>query len=102
MKLGTTWEKLQTVAAFRTSPLFDANEQAALDLAERMTITGQDVSDEAFAALREHFTERQMVELVAIAGLENLRSKMNRALRIEANGLCVLPGAAAPAGTAGR
>ena len=102
MKLGTTWEKLQAVAAFRTSPLFDARERAALDLAERMTITGQDVSDEAFAALHKHFSEPEIVELVAIAGLENLRSKMNRALRIEANGLCVLPEAATPAGPAGR
>lgn len=102
MKLGTKWEKLQAVAAFRASSLFDARERAALDLAERMTITGQDVSDGAFAALRKHFSEPEIVELVAIVGLENLRSKMNRALRIEANGLCVLPGAATPAGTAGR
>lgn len=102
MKLGVAWEKLQATQAFRTSPLLDARERVALELAERMTITGQDVLDETFAALREHFTEPQIVELVAIAGLENLRSKMNRALRIEANGLCVLPGVPTPAGTAGR
>jgi alkylhydroperoxidase family enzyme len=102
MKLGVAWDKLQAVEAFRTSPLFDARERAALDLAERMTITGRDVSDEAFAALRGHFSEPETVELVAIVGLENLRSRMNRALRIEANGLCLLPGAPRAAPAAGR
>ena len=62
----------------------------AFELAERMTITGQRVDDELFARVLKHFTEDEAVELVAIAGYENMRSKMNVALGIEAQGFCVI------------
>ena len=62
----------------------------AFELAERMTITGQRVDDELFARVRKHFPEDETVELVAIAGYENMRSKMNVALGIEAQGFCVI------------
>lgn len=47
-----------------------------------MTITGRDVSDELFAALREHFTDDEIVELTEIIAWENASAKFNRALRI--------------------
>ena len=62
----------------------------AFELAERMTITGELVDDELFARVRKHFSEDETVELVAIAGYENMRSKMNVALGIEAQGFCVI------------
>jgi alkylhydroperoxidase family enzyme len=58
-----------------------------------MTITGERVDDELFARVLEHFSEDEAVELVAIAGYENMRSKMNVALGIEAQGFCVMGGA---------
>ena len=77
--------------AFRTSELFDERERVAFELAERMTITGERVDDELFALVRKHFSEDETVELVAIAGYENMRSKMNVALGIEAQGFCAIP-----------
>ena len=62
----------------------------AFELAERMTITGERVDDELFERVRKHFSEDETVELVAIAGYENMRSKMNVALGIEAQGFCVI------------
>ena len=62
----------------------------AFELAERMTITGQRVDDELFARVRKHFSEDETVELVAIASYENMRSKMNVALGIEAQGFCAI------------
>jgi len=56
-----------------------------------MTITGQKVTDELFAAARRHFSEAQVVELTAAAALENFRSKFNVALGIESQGFCILP-----------
>lgn len=58
-----------------------------------MTSPGQAVDDELFARLRRHFSEDEIVELVAIAGFENMRSRMNIALGIEAQGFCVLDAA---------
>jgi alkylhydroperoxidase family enzyme len=57
-------------------------ERLALSYADAMTITGRDVSDELFAALREHFTDDEIVELTEIIAWENASAKFNRALRI--------------------
>ena len=83
--------KLQAAANWRDSVLFSAEEQLALDYAERMTITGQRVDDTLFAGLKAHFSEAQIVELTAAIALENFRSKFNPALGIEAQGFCLLP-----------
>ena len=62
----------------------------ALELGERMTISTERVDDDLIARVRTHFSEEETVELVAIAGYENMRSKMNVALGIEAQGFCVM------------
>lgn len=58
-----------------------------------MTVTSERVDDDLVARVRKHFSEDETVELVAIAGYENMRSKMNVALGIEAQGFCVIGGA---------
>jgi len=92
MQRGASEEKIRQVATWRESALFSAMERDALEYAERITITGDQVSDELFARLRSHFTEAQIVELTAAVALENFRSKFNVPLRVEAQGFCVLPG----------
>ena len=92
MQAGATEEKIRAVPAWRESALFSAVERDALEYAERITITGEKVSDELFARLRGHFTEAQVVELTAAVALENFRSKFNVPLGIEAQGFCILPG----------
>jgi alkylhydroperoxidase family enzyme len=47
-----------------------------------MTITGQDVSDEFFARLKNAYTDDQIIELTAVIAWENSSSKFNRALRV--------------------
>jgi hypothetical protein len=49
------------------------------------------VSDEQFAELRRHFSEREIVELTAQAAFENFRARFNRSLRIEDDGFAALP-----------
>lgn len=83
--------KLAELANWRGSVLFSGEEQAALDYAERMTITGERVDDALFARLQQHFSDAQIVELTAVIALENFRSKFNPALGIEAQGYCLLP-----------
>lgn len=93
MQAGAAMEKIQEIARFRESARFTERERVALDVAERMTITGERVDDELFALARRHFSEAEFVELAATVALENFRSKLNVALGIEAQGFCVLPGA---------
>ena len=90
MQAGSDEEKIRQVPAWRESALFSDLERAALEYAERMTITGEKVTDELWARLRAYFTEAQMVELTAAVALENFRSKFNVPLQVEAQGFCVL------------
>jgi len=69
---------------------FTENLEPAFSTMEVTGPSGQRVDDEMFARVRKHFSEDETVELVAIAGYENMRSKMNVALGIEAQGFCVL------------
>ena len=91
MQTGASEDKIRQLPAWRESPLFSPLERDALDYAEKITITGEKVSDDLFVRLRAHFSEGQIVELTAAVALENFRSKFNPALGIEAQGFCVLP-----------
>jgi alkylhydroperoxidase family enzyme len=90
MQAGASDDKIRQVPTWRESRLFSPLERDALEYAERMTVTGEKVTDELFARLRGHFSEAQVVELTAVVALENFRSKFNPPLGIEAQGFCVL------------
>jgi alkylhydroperoxidase family enzyme len=62
--------------------LYSDAERAALEYADRMTITGKDVDDEFFSRLRRYYDDDQIVELTAVIAWENASSKFNRALRV--------------------
>jgi alkylhydroperoxidase family enzyme len=86
-ELGVSVEKIDALPRYATSPLYDEAERVALEYADAMTITGQDVGDELFARLRRHYTDDALVELTAIIAWENASAKFNRALRIPSQGL---------------
>jgi alkylhydroperoxidase family enzyme len=70
------------LAEWQSSSFFDSIERLVLELADAMTITGREVTDELFARVREHFDDDAIVELTEIVAWENASSKFNRALRI--------------------
>lgn len=84
---GSSDEKIAAIETWRESPLFSDAERAAFALAEAMSRTPADVSDEAFAEAQKHFTEEQLVELVATAAMENYRARLNRAFQVESQNL---------------
>ena len=90
MQVGADEEKIRQVPTWRESSLFSDVERGALEYAERMTITGEKVTEELWARLSSHFSESQMVELTAAVALENFRSKFNVPLGVEAQGFCVI------------
>jgi hypothetical protein len=54
------------------------------------------VTDDLFAALRERFDERQLVELTNVIALENMRARFNSAFDMTVAGfsdgmVCVVP-----------
>lgn len=80
-------------ADWRKQGEFSPRERLALEYAERMTYTDQEVTDEFFDRLKEEFSEPALVQLTACISMENFRSKFNVSFRVESNALCPLPAA---------
>ncbi len=83
-------EKFFNVSSYRTSPLFNPRERAALTFAEELTLHKK-VSDQTFAEAKNHFTERELVEIAWAVTREHIYNIMNLAFDIESDGLCQMP-----------
>ncbi|HEY5343554.1 MAG TPA: carboxymuconolactone decarboxylase family protein [Solirubrobacteraceae bacterium] len=93
---GVTDEQLLALPRYRESDSFNDLERLVLDFAVAMSRTPTTVTDELFAALREHFDERQLVELGNVIALENMRARFNSAFDMTPSGfsegvVCVAP-----------
>lgn len=89
-KLGT--QRFDALADWRSSAVFSARERAALAYVEEAT-RSKVVSDATFAALREHFDEREIAELTLANAIENFYNLLNLPLEVEADGLEALAAA---------
>jgi alkylhydroperoxidase family enzyme len=79
---GLSIAECEALADWRASGLFDARERAALNYAEAMTLTTS-VSDQVFAALRRHFSDREIVELSVLIGTYIMHNRVMKALAID-------------------
>ncbi len=81
-KAGVDSAKLDLVAAWQDAGVFSERESAALAWAESLTAVAiQGASDEAYEALREHFTETEAVFLTVAIGTINNWNRLGVALR---------------------
>jgi AhpD family alkylhydroperoxidase len=74
---GETEQRLYLLDAWREAPMYSARERAALEWTEAVTkVTEGHVPDEVYRAVREHFSEEELVNLtyalVAINGWNRL------------------------------
>ncbi len=95
--------QLLALGRYRESGEFSELECLVLDYATAISRTPASVSDELFACLREHFDERQLVELTNVIALENMRARFNSAFDMTPAGfseglVCVLPEQAGDSG----
>jgi uncharacterized peroxidase-related enzyme len=74
---GASEEKLQAAFEYETSPLFDDRERAALRLAQFAALTPNASTPEHFEALREHFDEQEIVEIVSVISLFGWLNRWN-------------------------
>jgi len=93
---GVTEAQLLALPRYRESAAFSELEVLVLDYASAISRTPTTVTDELFAALREHFDERQLVELTNVIALENMRARFNSAFDMTVAGfsegmVCVAP-----------
>ena len=87
---GVSLEKVAELEHYATSAHYNEAERSALEYADRITRTDEDVDNELFGRLRAHYTDEQVMELTLAVGLENCLSKIHHALLIESQGLCVV------------
>jgi alkylhydroperoxidase family enzyme len=99
---GITEQQLLALPGYRDSDQFTELERLVLDYASAISRTPTGVTDELFAAMREHFDERQMVELTNVIALENMRARFNSAFDMTPAGfsegmVCAIQETPAPA-----
>lgn len=101
---GLSDDELLALPRYRDSALFTEREKTALDYAVGVMRTPVEVTDELFARMTEHFTDKQIVEITALLTVVNL-DRFNAAFGIGSAGfsegmVCVPPDKPVRAGTA--
>jgi alkylhydroperoxidase family enzyme len=74
---------------YRTSPLFDSGERAALDYATELTVD-KEVAPGTFARLVRYYSEREIFDIVWLVASEHLANITDIGLKIEPGRPCDL------------
>jgi AhpD family alkylhydroperoxidase len=81
-KLGVPQEKLDLVATWHEAGIFSERECAALAWAETLTrLADRSVPDDAYEAVRRHFSEAELVFLSVAIGAINAWNRLGAAFR---------------------
>jgi AhpD family alkylhydroperoxidase len=79
---GESEQRLYALSAWSETPFYTARERAALAWTEAVTlVTEGHVPDHAFAAVREHFSEEELVNLTLAITTTNAWNRLSVAFR---------------------
>ncbi len=84
-KMGLSEEQIAAARGddYMANPLFDERQKAAIRWAEVVTrMTARD-DEAAFAAMKRHFSEQQIVELTVFCGMWNYSNRLCEALHVD-------------------
>jgi AhpD family alkylhydroperoxidase len=82
---GETEQRLYLLDAWRETSLYSERERAALEWTEALTLIGEGhVPDAVYAAVREHFSEEEIVKLALAVVAINGWNRLSIAFRAEA------------------
>ena len=84
-KVGLSAEQIATAqgADYMASPHLDDRQKAAVRWAEAVTTMTARDDDDAFAAMKRHFAEKQIVELTVFCGMWNYSNRLCEALHVD-------------------
>jgi alkylhydroperoxidase family enzyme len=85
-KAGLSDEKLRAVLGDDLTP-FNDTERLVIELADALTDTPSNVSDELYARSHNQFSEEQLMQLGAQIAFENYRARWNRLFNVESDNL---------------
>lgn len=83
-------DKIGALGQYDTDPRFTESDRAALAYCVEVTET-KAASDETFERLRSHFNDTEIIEITMMNAIENFYNLQNGPLKIESDGLCVVP-----------
>ena len=75
---------MQAVPGDDRTPFTDA-ERLVIELADAMTDTPANISDDLYTRLRNQFSEEQLMQLGAQIAFENYRARWNRIFNVESD-----------------
>jgi AhpD family alkylhydroperoxidase len=80
--IGETEQRLYELDAWRETPFYTDAERAALEWTESLTLVSEThVPDEVYERVRQHFSEKEIVDLSLIAGAINLWNRLAISVR---------------------
>ena len=82
-KAGWSDEQIQSIDDYAASDLFSYYEKEVLQLAEMASREPDEIQDDYWTQLNNHFTSDQVVELVVLIGFFNMINRFILALQIE-------------------
>ncbi|PYY09608.1 MAG: hypothetical protein DMG61_22785 [Acidobacteria bacterium] len=85
-KAGLNDAKLAAVVGEDLSG-FNETERMVIELADALTSTPANISDDLYARLRNQFSEEQLIELAAQISFENYRARLSRLYNAESDEL---------------
>jgi uncharacterized peroxidase-related enzyme len=90
-KRSGSMAKVEQLAQWRESNIFNEEEKVVLAYTEAVTDSNQQVTDELVERLRAYFDKDDIVELTGLIAFQNLSSKFNSALDVAPQGFCNIP-----------
>lgn len=77
LRAGIEDKKLDAIWEYKTSPLYSEEERVALDFALAAAAQPNAVTDELFAQMKQHWSEGEIVEIVAVVALFGFFNRYN-------------------------
>lgn len=81
--LGYSDEKIEAIKSWEVSDLFAADERALLAFTDALVLAHGRVADGVIDALKQHFTDEQILEFAYITMMYSMHAVLSRALRLE-------------------
>ena len=77
LRLSIDEAKFDAVWEYRESPLFSAAERVAIEFTVAASSQPNDVTDELFARMKQHWTESEIVEITGVIALFGFLNRWN-------------------------
>lgn len=90
-KRADSMDKVEQLADWQKRDIFSDKERLALEYAEAVTYSDQQVTADLMQRLKVIFDDDTIVELTGLIAFQNLSSKFNSALDVPAQGFCSRP-----------